>query len=155
MYPSTIIFLHCFLNIDYKCCFKTIGHFPSLWKISKVIPVLKSGKNPTLLTSYRPITLLHQLSKVAEKIIKNRICAFLKDNKIITKEQFGFREGDSTTGQLARLVNEVTDKFNKKMHTGEVLLDVEKAFDTVWHNGLIYKLIKYNFPRYLVLLINS
>ena len=126
-----------------------------MWKISKIIPILKSGKNPTLVSSYRPISLLPQLSKIAEKIIKKRICTFLDVNNIIVKEQFEFREGHCTSDQLARLVNNVTDKFNKIMHSGAVLLDVEKAFHMVWHNGLIYKLIKYNFPSYLIVLINS
>ena len=57
--------------------------------------------------------------------------------------------------QLARLVNDITSNFNKKMHTGALLLDIESAFPTVWHMGIIYKLIMYKFPVYLILLIYS
>ena len=55
--------------------------------------------------------------------------------------------------QLARLVNHTTREFNHNKHTGAVFLDIEKAFDTTWHEGLIYKLIGYRFPRYIIHLI--
>ena len=57
--------------------------------------------------------------------------------------------------QLARLVNHITTKLNNNKCTGAVFLDIEKAFDTTWHDGLIYKLIGYNFPKYIVYLIMS
>lgn len=131
------------------------GHFPSALKIAKVIPLHKKNKDLTQLSGFRPISLLSHMSKIFEKIIKIRLLAFLKENRILIQGQFGFRLGHSTTDQLARLVNDITVKFNKKMHTGALLLDIEAAFPTVWHSGLIYKLIKYNFPQYLILLICS
>ena len=131
------------------------AHYPSGWKIAKVIPIPKPNKNISLPVSYRPISLLPCLSKVAEKIIKKRLDLFLNKNKILIDEQFGFRREHSTIDQLARFINDITKNFNEKKHTGAIFLDLEKAFDNVWHNGLIYKLIKLNFPIYLILLINS
>lgn len=131
------------------------GHFPTAWKLAKVIPVPKPGKDPSKLTNQRPISLLSHPSKVAEKIIKKRMLTFLQKNKVLVDEQFGFRQGHSTVDQLARFVNQITLNFNKKLHTGAMLLDIEKAFDTVWHLGLIYKMILLNFPRYLINLIFS
>ena len=131
------------------------GNFPSSWKIAKVIPIAKKGKDNMQLNSYRPISLLPHISKIAEIIIKNRILSFVNANKLLVDGQFGFRCGHSTVDQLARLVNALTSNFNDKLHTGALLLDIEKAFDTVWQYGLIYKLIMYNFPRYLILLLNS
>jgi hypothetical protein len=55
-------------------------------------------------------------------------------------EQFGFRPRHSTTLQLARLVERITRNFGEKRLTGAVFLDVAKAFDTIWINGLLYKL---------------
>lgn len=131
------------------------GHFPSQWKIAKVIPLPKPGKDPARLTNYRPISLLTHLSKVVEKIVKSRILGFLQEQKILVNEQFGFREKHSTIDQLARLVNEITINFNKNKYTGALLLDIEKAFDTVWPYGLVYKLIILKFPMYLIFFIFS
>ena len=131
------------------------NYFPCKWKIAKVTPILKSDKNMTIPSGYRPISLLPYLSKLTEKIIKNRLNNHIYANKLIANDQFGFRTNHSTVDQLARLVNEITSNFNNRKHTGSVFLDLEKAFDNVWHKGLIYKLIKLNFPPYLILLIES
>jgi hypothetical protein len=55
-------------------------------------------------------------------------------------EQFGFRRRYSTSLQLARLVERITRDSGEKRLTGAVFLDVAKAFDTVWIDGLLYKL---------------
>lgn len=126
------------------------GYFPKDWKLAKVIPIGKKGKDSSKICNYRPISLLPHLSKVVEKIIKSRLLKHVDKNNLIQNSQFGFRSGHSTIDQLARLINNLTKNFNDRKHTGALLLDVEKAFDTVWQYGLIYKLIKYNFPNYLV-----
>lgn len=128
---------------------------PDVWKIAKVVVLLKPNKNPTLPSSYRPISLLPHLSKLVEKVINKRLLRFMKRNNILMAEQFGFRRGHNTQMQLARLVNHITREFNNKKHTGAIFLDIEKAFDTSWHMGIIYKLISYKFPRYLIFLIVS
>lgn len=131
------------------------SHFPSAWKISKVIPLIKKNKDISQISSYRPISLLPVLSKIAEKIIKKRLLSFIAENDLLAKEQFGFREGHSTVDQLARLVNEITSNFNRKLHTGALSLDIEAAFPTVWLIGLLYKLIINKFPPYLILTLYS
>ena len=70
-------------------------------------------------------------------------------------EQFGFRPRHSTSLQLARLVERITRNFGEKRLTGAVFLDVAKAFDTVWIDGLLYKLTLLNFPSYIVHTISS
>ena len=65
-------------------------------------------------------------------------------------ELFGFRTRHSTSLQLARLVERITRNFGEKRLTGAVFLDVAKAFDTVWIDGLLYKLTLLNFPSYIV-----
>lgn len=74
---------------------------------------------------------------------------------LLISEQFGFRESHSTTDQLIRLVDYITHNFNRKKYCGLVLLDIEKAFDSVWHKGLLSKLINYDFPSYIIHLLNS
>lgn len=132
-----------------------LSYFPTMWKLANLVPIKKPGKPSDITTSYRPISLLNTLSKVAEKIYLRRINDHLNSNNLLINEQFGFRAGHSTATQLARLADTITKGFNLNKHTGMVLLDIEKAFDTVWHKGLILKLIKMNFPPYLIHLINS
>jgi hypothetical protein len=59
------------------------------------------------------------------------------------------------TLQCMRLANQVTLNFNNKMSTAAVFLDIEKAFHTTWHTGLLYKLSKLNFSTRMTKLINS
>lgn len=132
-----------------------LGYFPSRWKLAKVIPILKSGKDPSSPRSYRPISLLSALSKLFEKVILTRLLEFADGNNVFLREQFGFRKGYSTTHQLSRVTNII--KRNKSVAKTSVmaLLDIEKAFDNVWHDGLIYKLQQCNFPAYIVRIIHN
>jgi len=70
-------------------------------------------------------------------------------------ENFGFRPRYSAFFHLARLVERITRNFGEKRLTGAVFLDVTKAFDTVWVDGLLYKLTLLNFPSYIVHTISS
>ena len=65
-------------------------------------------------------------------------------------EQLGFRPRHSMSMQLARLIERITRNFGEKSLTGAVFLDVTKAFNTVWIDGLLYKLTLLNFPSYIV-----
>lgn len=131
------------------------GHFPRQFKNAKVIPILKPGKDFKLPSSYRPISMLSILDKIFEKIILARVSEFVEANNIINREQFGFRKGHSTVHQIKRVVNIVTENKKKRKSTGVVLLDIEKAFDSVWHDGVVFKLNKFNFPIYLQKIIKS
>lgn len=132
-----------------------LNKFPKKWKKVKIIAIGKPGKLPNLLTSYRPISLLNSLIKIAEKIIHTRITNHLKRHKIRINEQFGYKKGHYIVAQLTRVCDYVTDNFNQNKYTSIVLLDIEKAFDTVWHNGLINKMITLKFPDYLIYTIKS
>jgi hypothetical protein len=132
-----------------------IHHFPSVWKHTRVISILKPGKDPAQPTSYRPISLLDTIGKLFEKILLIRILHEVGERGLLRNEQFGFRPRHSTSLQLARLVERITRNFGEKRLTGAVFLDVAKAFDTVWIDGLLYKLTILNFPSYLVHTISS
>jgi hypothetical protein len=69
--------------------------------------------------------------------------------------QFDIRACHSTTLQCMRLTDHVTLNFNNNMSTAAVFLDIEKAFDTTWHSGLLYKLSKLEFSNSLNKLISS
>ena len=112
-----------------------------MWKIANVTPIFKKG-DKQLIKNYRPISLLPICGKILEKIIFNNPYAYLHGNNLITKNQSDFRLGDSTTNQLLYLLDEIHQAFDstKSLEVRAVLLDISKAFDKVWHDGLIFKL---------------
>ncbi|GBN98671.1 putative RNA-directed DNA polymerase from transposon X-element [Araneus ventricosus] len=130
-------------------------YFPKSWRIAIVIPILKPGKDPTDPSSYRPISLLPTLSKVTEHFILTQLNEHLNNNNILIPYQFGFKPKLSTTHQLLRAVEFITSGFENRFCTGAVFLDIQKAFDRVWINGLIYKLITHNIPSSLIKLITT
>lgn len=119
-----------------------LSHYSDQWKISIIHPILKPGKKPKEPSSYRPISLLTTMSKVTKKIIHRRMNIHENKNKIMAEHQFGFRNGHNTVQLVTRIVNDISTHFNKKLATAMLLLDIEKAFDRVWIDGLIYKLIQ-------------
>jgi hypothetical protein len=138
----------------YNACFR-IGFFPSAWKIGKIVPIAKPGKDSSSPANFRPITLLPIVGKILEKTILSRFLEFVEDNQILRDQQFGFRARHSTTQQIMRIVETVSLRFNENKSTAMTLLDIEKAFDSVWHEALLHKIHSYGFPMYLVKIISS
>ena len=123
-----------------------LGYYPQLWKKSQIIMVAKPGKDATLPSSYRPISLLPCLSKLFEKVLLSKITPFLHQNDIIPTHQFGFREKHGTIEQVNRITNEIRKAFEMREYCSAVFLDVAQAFDKVWYDGLIHK-IKKSLPN--------
>ena len=117
------------------------GVFPELWKLANVIPIHKKGSKQ-LISNYRPISLLPICGKIFEKIVFKHLYNYLISNNLITRNQSGFRPGDSTLNQLIDLVNDIHKSFDIRisLEVRAVFLDISKAFDKVWHDGLIFKL---------------
>lgn len=132
-----------------------LNYWPSNFKTAKVIPILKSGKASSDAHSYRPISLLNATGKILEKLIYNRLTTFIEDKKLLPPVQFGFRRGHSTVHQAARIKQFIANNKKINKSTGMILLDIEKAFDSVWHDGLIYKMIQMRFPVYIIKIIDS
>ena len=133
-----------------------LQYFPEQWKIAIVVPFLKPNKQPQNPSSYRPICLLNTLSKVTERVILEALNKFVEKKKLLPAVQFGFRGGHSTSHALCRVVQDTLQAYNKKQCTVLLLIDIEKAYDSVWHNGLIYKLQEVcKLSPYIVALIKS
>jgi hypothetical protein len=128
-----------------------LNYFPVKFKSAVIIPIPKSGKNKMKISSYRPISLLSSTAKVVEKIIQIRLNKIIVKHRLDKPTQMGFKKNHSTTLQLARIINEILIEFNKDKTTAMTLIDLEKAFDTVWINGLVKKMcvngININFAK--------
>lgn len=127
---------------------------PIYWKTAQVIMIPKPGKPPNEASAYRPISLLPILAKLVEKIFLNRLMPLIEDKQLLPTHQFGFRAKHSTIEQVHRITNIIEDTLENKMICSAVFLDVAKAFDKVWHKGLLTK-ISSVLPRNFCLLIKS
>jgi hypothetical protein len=116
--------------------------------------IAKPGKPPTEAASCRPISLLPVLSKIFERLLRKRINEIINSDNLIPMHQFGFREAHSTTQQCHRIVNTIREGLENKKICVEVFLDIQQAFDKVWHHGLLYKL-KRIMPSQLYFILKS
>ena len=116
--------------------------YPYEWKIANVIPVFKSGSQE-ILSNYRPISLLSIIGKTMEKCVFKYLFNFLSCYKIITNLQSGFMPGDITVNQLIYITNDIAKALDFGKEIRVVFCDISKAFDRVWHEGLLHKLEKY------------
>lgn len=138
----------------YNACLRH-NHWPAVFKLARVTPIPKPGKDKARTENYRPISLLNNLGKLFEKLIHRRITEFVTENDILNAEQFGFRPQHSTSHQVLRVANHIRDNRAQHRSTGMVLFDIEKAFDSVWHDGLTFKLRKLGFPQYLYRMVRE
>ena len=131
--PKAHKWLLTMLNI----CFME-NKIPTIWRQSKIIAMLKPGKDSSIPKNYRPISLLCHTYKLYERMILNRIAPTIEQHLI--KEQAGFRSGKSCTSQLLNLTQHIEDGYEEGMITGTAFVDLSAAYDTVNHRLLIQKL---------------
>ena len=122
----------------FKNCLKC-GIFPDDWKKGNIVPIFKKGDKQNI-KNYRPVSLLPICSKIFERIIYDNMLKHFLDNNLITPKQSGFRPGDSCINQLLSITHDIFTSFDNGLEVRGVFLDISKAFDKVWHDGLIYKL---------------
>ena len=122
----------------YNCSVQS-GIFPDNMKISRVIPVFKSG-DPLDPDNYRSIFMINIFSKVVEKIIAERLTEFLDGNNFFNPRQFGFRPHVSTNHAVLSIVNHISHKLNENKFVISILLDIRKCFDMINHDILFSKL---------------
>ena len=118
------------------------GEYPDPLKIAKVIPIFKKG-DPSLASNYRPISVLSCINKIYEKILFIRLYNFLEKYNILYEFQFGFRQGHSTEHALVEIIDKIKQAIDNNELTCGLFLDLSKAFDTVNHEILLYKLDHY------------
>ena len=122
------------VNLSLRTC-----KVPDGFKEAKVIPLYKKG-NSNLEGNYRPVSILPVISKLLERIVYDQLYKYLCDNNLIYQFQSGFRPMFSTDTALTYLSDRLKMNIDKGMYTGVILLDLQKAFDTVDHVILENKL---------------
>lgn len=116
------------------------SYFPKIWKLANVIPVPKTSGISSSVRNFRPIALLCSISKIYECFIKDKFDGYCLSTNSINRFQFGFTRGRSTSQAITLFQENVFDGFQKKEPCLAVSLDLMKAFDKVWIDGLIFKL---------------
>ena len=127
-----------------------LAYFPQKWKTAKVIIIKKKGKESSNPASYRPISLLPNISKIFETVLNSALREHCETNNIIPEHQFGFKHGHSTIHALSKFTADLCWFRNAGDCIGACLVDLEKAFDTVWLDGLFFKLLEKKFPTHLI-----
>ena len=157
---SVVVLKNCELELSYilaelfnKCLKESC--FPDCWKVSSVVPVFKNVGERSTAKNYHPVSLLSVVSKVFEKLVNNRIVDHLEKCGLFSDFQYGFRSSRSTADLLTVVSDRIARAFNRSGATRAVALDISKAFDRVWHAGLLRKLKSYGISGQIFGLIPS
>ena len=129
---------------------------PLAWKTASVTMIPKTDIKSDDPNNYRPISLTSCLGKLAERLIKMRLNQFLDKNRLIIEQQSGFRDKRGTTDNLLYVTQKISESFLRGKSVCGIFFDISKAFDKVWHDGLIYKLYYcLKIPTYLLVFIKN
>ena len=108
-----------------------------------MVPVFKNVGERATAKNCCPVSLLSAVSKVFEKLVNNRIVDHLQKCGPFSDFQHGFKSSRSTADLLTVVPDRITRAFNRSGTSRAVALDISKAFDRVWHTGLLHKLKSY------------
>lgn len=129
-------------------------YFPTGWKHSLITPIPKAGKDSSIVSNWRPISSLCCISKIFERVLAARITRHI-DGLDILKQQFGFLKHHSSVHALGHFHSAVCEGLNNGRFTTLVSLDLRAAFDTVWHEAVVFKMTKLDFPIYIIKMVQA
>ena len=129
--------------------------FPDCWKASSVVPVFKNVGERSTAKNYHPVSLVSVVSKVFEKLVNNRIVDHREKCGLFSDFQYGFRSSRSTVGLPTVVSDRIGGAFNRSGTARAVALDISKAFERVWHAGLLHRLKTYGISGQIFGLISS
>ena len=104
-----------------------------------------------LCTNYRPISLLSTINKIFEKLISSRLYTYLEQNSMLSSHQYGFRMSPSATLAIYDMQENILENLEMGFITCTIYCDLSKAFDTIDHDVLLWKLNNFNDIRGLPL----
>jgi hypothetical protein len=129
--------------------------FPKTWAQGLIFPIFKGGTNEERYdpNKYRGITLLSVLGKIYASVLNDRATAWIEEKGILVEEQAGFRKDRATVDQLFILTETIRNR--RPLGTYVCFIDIQKAYDRVWRDGLWYKLHKYGLSGKLWRVLRS
>ena len=135
----------------------SLAHCPRIWRIATIIPLLEAGKSPSEVALFRPISLTSCVVKLLERIIANRLYFIAETNNMFSRFQAGFRKGQSCEDQITQIVQASEDGFQQRPIQRSVLtlLDVSKAYNTVWREKLLLRMLNTGIPPTFIRWIHS
>ena len=123
---------------------------PAAWRVAHVVAVPKPGGDLRVPKGYRPISLISCLSKLLERIVTSRLSFFLEGHQTLSDHQFGFRRSRSTELALWRFIEAASSALKLRRKVVLVSLDIQSAYDRVWHAGLMAKLVDAAIPPWML-----
>ncbi len=123
---------------------------PKEWRLAKITMIPKTAGKSKEPSDYRPISMTSCVGKLAERLIKARLYSHLENNNLIVTQQSGFRNERGAADNLFTFTQKIAEKLATGNEAVGIFFDISKAFDRVWHKGLVSKMISMNIPLYLV-----
>ena len=124
-----------------------LGHIPRKWKSAVVVLIAKEGKDWTSVKGYRPISLLSALAKMLERVVARRLLKEMRRRKILPDTQSAFLGDHGVEDHPFRVSQKGVKGLLDRKVTIMSCLDVEGAFDKIWHDGLRYKTYDQGLPE--------
>ena len=134
-----------------------LAHFPQIWRVTIIIPLLKAVKSPSEVASFRPISLTSRVVKLLERILADRLYYITETNNMFSRFQDGFHKAQSCEDQIIQIVQAIEDEFQQHPMKCSVLtlLDFSKTYNTVWGEKLLLHMLNNGIPSPLIHCIRS
>lgn len=132
-----------------------LGYFPRTWRTGRVVFVLKPGKDPTLASSYRPITLLSTLGKLLERVLNVVLLRSTDEAKALHTAQYGFRIGRSTEEAITHVLDSIKRCRAAHMFCIVLSLDIKGAFDNARWDSILQSDVLSHAPHYVWRMLRS
>ncbi|GBO20203.1 RNA-directed DNA polymerase from mobile element jockey [Araneus ventricosus] len=127
---------------------------PESWRIAKIIPILKPGKNSTEVSSYRPFALTTVLGKVFERMLLARLLRFYMKNSFFSSFHAGFLPYKGCDSLTSVMFNKILIARAHKKFIHGMSFDIKAVYDNVWHDGVVFKLLQSGIDGKMVLWIS-
>ena len=124
------------LHLIFSSCIES-GIFPTEWKKANVVPIHKRDDKQNV-KNYRPVSLLQIFGKISERLIYNEMYSCFIENDLMSSNQLSFKQGYSCINQVLSITHDIYQSLDQGYEVRGVFLDISKAFDKVWHKGLIH-----------------